>query len=408
MSNSYAKLSRELKGKCVDYAVNSLMADFLVSNAGKLFTEKHENKDGVIVGEKEKIDNDWIANMDNFLLFGKTADDKKVLSLILKEIKGLSAEEKEILADWQKKAFNSIFEIIDIDENKLKLFDVAAEVEYDVYSNNDESLLELFPEITKRNFIHTNIIPIKNFWFLSGAQQIFSAEMEQNIFDNFVQKQSSQNIYRNNPEKLKKAMKLQKEIYDFFIEYYTSDEIIVPGKMLAEKQQEFYNAWNNRLGGKESLPREVFSKDFEKSDSVGIVVDPVKGEYFFIDYGQFVKVFAEPDKKQRWRRKIVLGYLEDESLPRFVFERVKNKYPDGFRKVMKELVKVKLKKDFDPVNDFNMLMEKYKPIEDDPYPSIQPMNMRFKKYYYQKKDKVGRNDLCYCGSKKKYKKCCGR
>lgn len=154
------------------------------------------------------------------------------------------------------------------------------------------------------------------------------------------------------------------------------------------------------------MPEEKFSDDLTKSDSVGIVADPVKGEYLFIDYGRFIEAFANPDKKQKRPRKIVLDYLEDESLPRFVFEKAKNKYSDAFRKIIKELVGFKFKKDFDPVNDFDILMEKYKPIEDDPYPSIQPINERFKKYYYQKKDKVGRNDPCPCKSGKKYKKCC--
>lgn len=39
--------------------------------------------------------------------------------------------------------------------------------------------------------------------------------------------------------------------------------------------------------------------------------------------------------------------------------------------------------------------------------------MKFKKQYKESKivrntEKVGRNDLCPCGSGKKYKKCCGK
>lgn len=408
MSNPYTKLCRDLKRKCVDYAADYLMEDFLVSNAGKLFTKKHKNKKGVIVGGKKDVDNDWVASMDNFILFDKIMNDERVLDVISKKEKGFSPEEKEILADWQKKAFNSIFEIIDIDENNLKLFDVVAEVNYEVYSNNEESLSKLFSDVEKRSFMQTNIVPVKNFWFLSGNQQILPVTVEKNIFEDFIQRQPSKNIYRNNPEKLKKAFKLQKEIYDFFVEYYGTDEVIGTGKALEQKQWEFYNAWNARLGGKNYIPKEVFSEEFKESNSAGMIMNSKNGEYFFIDYGRFIEIFAEPDKRQKGRKKLVLEYLKDESIPRFVFERVKDRYQDDFRKIIKELIGFKFKKDFDPVNDFNMLMEKYKPTEDDPYPSIQPLNERFKKYYYQNQNKIGRNDSCFCGSGKKFKKCCGR
>lgn len=33
---------------------------------------------------------------------------------------------------------------------------------------------------------------------------------------------------------------------------------------------------------------------------------------------------------------------------------------------------------------------------------------RFEKYQMENKSKIGRNQLCPCGSGRKYKKCCGR
>lgn len=420
MPHQYAKLPRDLKGKCVDYINKYLAEDFFESSAGKLFTKKHKNGNGIIIEKEGETDKDWITSMDNFLLFGTTLKGKKVLNVILEKAKKLTQEEKEILMEWEKEAFESVFEIIDIKENSVKLFDVAAEVEYDVYSNMEESLIKIFPQSLKGGFMYTNIVPIKNFWFLSGIQHFFSPEMEQNIFENFVQKLPPKDLYRNNPKKLERALNLQKEIYDFFIKHYGSDEVIVSGKMLSQKQWEFYNDWNAHLGGKNPMPQEKnLPKEIEKTDSVGIIMHPVKGEYLLIDYARFVEVFAEPDKRRKGWQKIVLGYLEDESMPRFVFERIKERYPDGFRKVIKDCIErysfsntintlsaMGPKKDFDPLEDFDVLMEKYKPVQDDEYPSVYPLNERFKRYYYR--NKVGRNDSCPCGSGKKYKKCHGK
>ncbi len=407
MPHQYAKLFRDLKGKCVNYVTDYLEEDFKESDAGRFFAKNYEVEDGIIVGEEDELSGAWAASIDNFLLFGETLENERVLNIISKKAKKLTAEEKEILADWEKKAFDSVFEIVDMDENKLKLFDVLAEVEYDAYSNSEESLLKLFPEVEKGSFMYANLVPIKNFWFLSGAQKIFSSSAEQIIFENFVQRrQSPQDIYRNNPDKLKKALKLQKEIYDFFVEFYGSDEIIISGDKLAGTQREFYSAWSRHSGGKETPKENIFPKEIEEADSVGIIMDQKQGEYFAIDYKFFVDTFSKSDERQSGWQIIIVGYLEDEYIPAFIFERMKNRYPEGFRKVMSDIFLEFNEGNLDPVNDFDFLMDEYKPGWKETYPSVCLTNERFKKYYYQ--NRVGRNEPCPCGSGKKFKKCCGR
>jgi preprotein translocase subunit SecA len=44
--------------------------------------------------------------------------------------------------------------------------------------------------------------------------------------------------------------------------------------------------------------------------------------------------------------------------------------------------------------------------EAEPEPQEEPAEVHFT--FHRETPKVGRNDLCPCGSGKKYKKCCGR
>jgi len=406
MAHKYADLSSDIKGKCVDYITKYLMKDFDESSAGKSFAEEYKNEDGVIVGDEDELNRAWISSIDQFLLFGETISGKKTLEVILKKAKGFTKEEKEILEEWKEKAFDSVFEIVEMDEKKIKLFNLVAEVKYDVYSNVDRPLKEAL-QLEERCFMHTNLVPIKGVWFLSGVQSIVPFEMEQVIFEDFIQKQPPKRTYHNNPEKLEKAFKLQKDVYDFFVDFYGSDEIIVPGNELAQKQREFYSAWNNHLDIKGFLNEKIFPEDIREVNSVGVVMDAKEGEFIIIDYGFFIDIFSKPHERREGWQKLIFGYLEDESVPAFVFERIKNRHPDGFRKVMSDIFLEFQEGSLDPVDDLDVLMNEYKPERNEVYPSVCPMNERFKKYYYRS-GKVGRNNPCPCGSGKKYKKCCGR
>lgn len=98
-----------------------------------------------------------------------------------------------------------------------------------------------------------------------------------------------------------------------------------------------------------------------------------------------------------------MSYLEDESLPVFVFKRIKDKYPKNFHKVILETT-ARADKRIYPVDDFDTFMDIFKSGWRKTYPSVIPINQRFERYYYN----LGRNDTCYCNSGKKFKKCRGK
>lgn len=131
-------------------------------------------------------------------------------------------------------------------------------------------------------------------------------------------------------------------------------------------------------------------------------MDEREGQHEFADYGKFVGIF-ETGNISRPAREFIMDYLEDESTPAFIFNRMKERHPKHFYKVMLETT-ARTDRRIYPVDDFDRLMDIFKPGWRETYPAVIPLNQRFEKYYYH----LGRNDVCFCGSGKKYKKCHGK
>jgi hypothetical protein len=395
------KLAGDLKAKCLEYVDKNLYDDFLESESGREMTEKAEEDE---TGENFLVnEGDWIRRMDDYILFEKTENGQRTLDEIISKAK-LNLEEIEILKQWREQAFFSIFEIKEITTNKIRAMDVAAEVDYDIYFNNLAIGHKAINSTLIGSFVQTNILPIKDTWFFSGAQHVLPKESEANIFVDYITQVSDRQIFRNNPEKLRIALENQKEHYKVFIDTFGTDELIVTLDKVQGKLQEYYDKLSlhfGKHGNKIVAPGP--SKDFDTAETVGIVMDECEGQHEFEDYGEFVKIFETGNISER-SRYLIMNYLKNESMPAFVFRRMKDRYPENFTKIMSK-IKLLTSIRIDPVHDFDKLMDLFKHGWQETYPSITPVNQRFAKYYY---NNLGHNDPCYCDSGKKYKKCHGK
>lgn len=410
-----ANISAELKGKCVEYVLEHLREDlslYQLENFSSRISEEIDEETGKPVVEfenEEERDALMIDSTDKFLLLGHTQSGQRVLEHIATKAKNFSSLEKEILREWRQKAVNSIFEILAAGNNYLELLDMVAEVKYKVYLNREISPREFFPDLEIGAFISTTIAPTQKIWFFSGNQLIIPKYKEREIFEKIIQGSYAhpRSIYRNNPEKLNTAFRLQKEQYDFFVEFFGTNEVIVPGNMIRQKETEYYQAWHKKKGPPWKPPQFPIIPEIEEAESVGILMDEKEGLHFAIDYAPFKNLFFNPDNLPPDWQSLLYGYLEDEGIPAFAFERMKDRYPEGFKKILKTAGVLEDKKNFDPIEDFEMIMDRYKPEWRETYPSIHPVNERFRHCFYQQ-EKMGRNEPCPCGSGKKYKKCHGK
>lgn len=396
---SAAELAAQLKGKCVDYVTTYLDDDFLHSVSGQNLIEKvQEETDGELLADEEN----WIRQMDSFILFGDTEDGHRVLDEIITSAR-LGFEERDILRQWRTQALSSIFEVNDTVPDKVNATDVLAEVGYEIHFNDPLKAVEAVKHMLSGSFVQSNVLPVREVWFFSGVQTVLPEESEAIIFETFVKNAVARQAFRNNAEKLRRAREIQKKYYRAFVDLFSTDELIVPPVQVQERMQEYYDhlvPFGLSKSGIVTAPE--LPQDFQQAKTIGIVMDEREGQYEFEDYGEFITIFRTGNVSKK-SSTFVMTYLEDESLPAFVFKRMKERYPKQFYHVMRKAIALS-GKPVDLADDFDRLMDAFKPEWRETYPAVIPLNRRFEKYYYN----LGRNDPCYCGSGKKYKKCRGK
>ncbi|OIP79846.1 hypothetical protein CO082_03650 [Candidatus Peregrinibacteria bacterium CG_4_9_14_0_8_um_filter_44_15] len=174
MTHPYSDLSADLKSKCLKYIRKYLSEDFRFYMG---------DSDTMFIGDENELEGSMIFALDNFLLFGNTIDEDRVITQIREDYAKLNDEEKEILKEWEEGAITSLFEVEKFDKDNMGLLELLTNIEYTVYSNT------IFPEkLDKGSFVITNIVPIKGAWFLSGAQKILPAEEEESIYRTLKEK----------------------------------------------------------------------------------------------------------------------------------------------------------------------------------------------------------------------------
>jgi hypothetical protein len=405
--NICAELSSDAKSKCVAFVLEHLLEDFGDSSFAEAVTDTNEpdrGEDGYMLVDENGIKSEWIAPIDNFILFGKAKNGEAVLDMVMRRASSLSREEHAVLVEWKEKAFQSVFEVRNFNEHSLRLFDMIAEVSYEVYTNSELAPALVLPNLCNGYFLYTTIAPTQGRWFLSGAQRPIPKDYEEKVFEVCTSLQSPRSMYRNNPGKLARAFALQKEQYDFFVKHFGKDEIIVRGEDLPLEEKKYYEAWNKEHGGG-GIPRlPKFPKEMLRARDVGIAMDEREGYHHFLNYGKFLAAFQKTECSPEGLD-VVIGYLKDETIPAFVFRRMRERFPAVYIMVMRSALRV-MGVSYDPVSDFDALMDDYEHEWRKVYPSVHPLNERLAKYQY-KKSGVGRNDPCPCWSDKKFKKCCG-
>lgn len=417
MARPNAKISRGLKHHCVGYVLRNLQDDFFDSPFAETLLDEEEVEE--IPDDDEPAESntgdapgeEWspqlIRDIDAFILFGETRDGRRVLDAIRRRSWFLGRKKRAVLAEWKEYAFISAFEVQEIHSDHFRLFDVAAEVTYDVYLNDDDDTVfnEFAASVEIGSFFLTALAPVDGVWFFSGFPTPLGKGAERDVYENFVRRRPSESIYRNNPEKLQKAFALQKEHYDFFVRHYGADETLCKGSELTERELAYRTAWARAHGYGKPPQMLSFPEEFTSAGDVGIVIDEREGTHYLIHYGRFMSVFADSGNRPAGWQDFIREYLEDDSTPAFIFRRMRDRYPEAFREVLRGVAIPPPKRRFDPVADLELLMDTYKPGWRAAYPSVNPLNQRFKKYIYG--ELIGRNDPCLCRSGKKFKHCCG-
>lgn len=364
-------------------------------------------------------------------------DLKSIPQLYLENSKGLDKETKEIVEAIDN-SISSVFEIKKVTKTGFDLLNIVNERRYMI-----TSLMKMtaFRGLGSGDYIIARIVNLNGDYFLLEISGVLPATKKDDAYRFAVAKiiQNPELVYLDNPEKQKEIEDDVAEIYQKFVDFFGTTEIITTNKhaddligmfndyaedgtkadykdLIVEPEEykffnvsEFNNSYDNflenSLGG--------FSAHKETYD-VGIIYDKELGLYAIPFYGTFNKIFEVKDYTKVLNFDSCIKYfLENDKYSANLIRMVADKH-----KNFMEIVNAVLGKNY----TLEELLKKYKRR----YVSnkiISSTTVLYRsnafsntlgiiednenKPQFDTTKKIGRNDPCPCGSGKKYKKCCG-
>ena len=371
-------------------------------------------------------------------IFERTINSKNIVELFAEKTKKATKYVKLIIKGLTH-SVSSIFEVKKVLKNGFELYNLVNEKTYTVIS-----LVKMthFRGVGAGQYVVARIFEFEEEYYLLEISNVLAAHQKDDAMRFAIAKiiQSPELVYKDNSAKQKEIEKQVKKLHKKFLDCFESDEVITTNKLAddliglfndyaesnkkptAEEIQEkivkiennkffdvkeFNNSYDNflenSLGG--------FSSHEETYD-VGIIFDEELGLSAIPFYNTFCRVFEEKDcKKIENYDKCLEHFLMADAVSANLLKRVEAKYPN-FMKVINKAYETEM--------TFDELLEKYKPqfLKDKIFSSTTVLyeSKIFAKtlgYIEEEESKpkfdatnVGRNDLCPCGSGKKYKKCC--
>ena len=390
------------------------------------------------IGQNSKNGVPFLTACFSYILERNLGEDyKSIPELYLENNKKVDKDTKEVVKALEN-SISSVFEIKRITKSGFDLLNIVNERRYMV-----TSLMKMtsFRGVGAGEFIIARLVEIAGDYFLLEISGILPEKRKTDAYRFAVAKiiQNPELVYLDNPEKQKEIEEDVAVVYDKFVEFFGTTEIITTNKCADDligmfndyaedgtkadyseliKEPESYEFFNvsefnnsydnfleNSLGG--------FSSHKETYD-VGIIYDKELGLYAIPFYGTFNKIFEAKDYTKITNYDMCIKYfLQNDKFSANLIKTVAQKHSNFM-----EIVNAVLEKNY----TLDELLKKYKRryvnnkiissttvlyrsnafsntlgiIEDEEEkPKIDITK------------KVGRNDLCPCGSGKKYKKCCG-
>lgn len=363
-------------------------------------------------------------------------DLKSIFDLYLERTKKIPAATKKIV-EALKKSIASVFEVKKVLKNGFGVYNIVNEKTYEALS-----LVKMtsFRGIGPGQFVVARIFNFSGNYYLLEISGVLSASKRDDAYRYAVAKivQNPELVYLDNPEKQQEIEDEIGKIYNNFIEYFNTDEIITTNKLaddligvfndfaetgeradyqdkiqlpeaykffnVSEFNNSYENFLENSLGG--------FSSHQETYD-VGIIFDKELGLYAIPFYGAFNKIFEVEDPTTIENYDKCIGYfLMNDKVSANLIKKVASKH-ENFMDVVNKILGVNL--------TYDEMIKKYKSkyIEQKVFSSTtvlykskafsNTLGIMEENEERPKIDahNVGRNEPCPCGSGKKFKKCCG-
>jgi len=375
--DSLIERSAELKRALVDFACGPRferhLTRFMLEAAGP----------GEALSEGEAI-----GVIDRFALQHRLPNGKTVLDQFLASRPDLTVADRQLLRGWHDPV-EGIFEIRSKDRDAVVLLNLLDDLEYRAYSNIGPAA---FRQLPRGGLVHARLVPIHpvaGAWLVSGSLSGYPKSGAAQIAQVAIELGTRQpELVFRNPVKIEQGWKQMRADRAAFIEFFGSDEMVLP----AAEAEEWLNAYyrhrqESALAShpKRRRPRNVPGVDlaaFElpgeiaDADTIGIIYDEIDGLNFYNEYGMLRDLFADPTLAADKRYSGVLrGYLGSDTIGPLPLRRLAAAHPKTVDAVFRKILD---KPNFTWVEHGEALLRRRKPwyYERDPCPGITVIGAR--------------------------------
>ena len=356
--------------------------------------------------------------------------ERRIENLSILEMYKETSSNKDV-AEGLINAQASIFEIKRILKNGFELRNLINEKIYTVLSLTK---MTNFRGVYAGQFIVARIFKSDEEYYVVEISSILSHSQKDEAMRYAVMKlvQDPKLLYMDNEEKEEEVKSVIAEMYEKFIKTFDKDIILTTNKYADDIIGAFNDGEEIDLSDKGSnleTPRFFHVKELDNNYSnflenslggfashseiydVAVIFDKEKGLYAIPFYETFISIFEGKDVEGK--DDCIKYFLTNDSIPDTILERASVKY-----KNFMQIINESLEKEY----TFEELIKEYKSeyLKNRIYSSATVLycSNAFSSVFdvisapkpeptSQSVEKVGRNELCPCGSGKKYKHCCG-
>jgi hypothetical protein len=376
---SLIERSAELKGALVAFVCGPRLQSHLTR-----FMEKSVSPDKVL------DEGDAVGLVDRFALQHRLPNGKTVLDQFLASRPDLSAADRDMVRGWADPV-EGIFEIRGKDRTGIVLLNLLDDLEYRTYSNMGPAAFRPLP---KGGFLYARLVPVgpvPGAWLVSGYMSSFPKSGAAQIAQVALRLATTQpELVFRNLEKIEQGWKQMREDRAAFIEFFGSDELVLPPAEAEERLNAYYRHRQQAARAADPKRRKPsrapdadadalsfeFPAELADADTVGVIYDEVDGINFYNDYGMLRELFADPALAADKRYADVLrGYLASDTVGPLPIRRQADAHPETADAVFRKVLR---KPGFTWTEHGEALLRRRKPwyYEHDPRPGVSVIGAR--------------------------------
>jgi hypothetical protein len=328
-----------------------------------------------------------VAAFDHFLLQHELRSGQTVVERFVTNRPDLPEDERELLLRWRD-VVEGIFEVECHDGDALVVENLIDELTYRVHSNMGPSV---FRPLKPGSFMIGRLVPVGAEWLISGNLARYAKSDRAAIYHTACEMtmKHPERAFRN-PDKLARAQQQQRTHHDQFVQFFGADFVVIPVAQLTERMRSFYTFCREQrvaeLVASGMQPKNLpfhftgYPADLVASDAVAVTHDVVEGLGLYAEFRLIEEAFADPSllRHPDYRRR-VRDYLDDDTVPPLLFERMAKRDPERTNQVFRKLLG---RKHFDWAINGEKLMRRRKPdyFDQPRLPRVVPLSDKLAPY----------------------------